>query len=127
MRTVNEVLMSVADVLFPGEEGRPVSLTSRSSEGDTALHVMGWRRDTEGARILIAAGADVDAVGDMDQTPLHVAIMQDDIAMARLLLDAGARTDIRSEFGKTAIEEARAKGGEIEKLLERARTTHAKK
>lgn len=117
MRSLDDVLRSVADVLFPGEEAHSVTLASRSSEGDTALHVMAWRRDLEGARILIDAGADINAAGDMDQTPLHVAIMQGDIEMVRLLLSAGARTDARSEFGKTALEEAQDKGGDIQKLV----------
>ena len=59
-RSVDELLQSVSDVLFPAENREKiVSLASRSSEGDTALHVMAWRRDLEGAQLLIAAGADV--------------------------------------------------------------------
>ncbi len=78
-RTLEEVLQSVSDVLHPEDIGEaPVRLDSRSADGDTALHVMAWRRDHVGARLLIEAGADVDAVGDMSQTPLHVAVMQQD-------------------------------------------------
>jgi ankyrin repeat protein len=117
---LREVLQSVADVLFPGdEEEREIAPDSCSSEGDTPLHVLAWRKDVEGARILIAAGADVNAVGDMDQTPLHVAIAQRDMDFVRLLLESGARTTTRSEFGKTELDEAAEKGGAVEELVRR--------
>jgi len=45
-KTLEQVLHSVSDVLFPAEIGEaPVTVTSRSSEGDGALHVIAWRRD----------------------------------------------------------------------------------
>jgi uncharacterized protein len=70
---LEEVLMSTSDVLFPAELGeRRVEVSSRDVDGDTPLHVMAWRDDVVGAEILLAAGADVDAVGDMGTTPLHV-------------------------------------------------------
>jgi len=80
---------------------------------------MAWRKDIEGARILVAAGADVNAVGDMDQTPLHVAICLEDRDMIKLLLSAGAKLTLRSEFGKTPLEEADEKGGAIRELVRR--------
>jgi ankyrin repeat protein len=123
-RSVEEVLQSVSDVLFPQEMGEaPVAIDSRSSEGDTPLHVMAWRKDVDGARILLAAGADVDAIGDMDETPLHVAIAQDDIEMVELLLASGATVTFRSEFGNTALEEADAKGGVMQQLVRRYAST----
>ena len=123
-RSLEDVLRSTSDVLFPGDdEERVVALDSRSSEGDTPLHVMAWRKDVEGAGLLTAAGADVNAIGDMDQTPLHVAIMQDDTQMIELLIKSGADTSLRSEFGKTALEEAVKKGGQIQNLVQnRVRT-----
>lgn len=105
-RTLEQVLASTSDVLFPAKVGEAtVTLTSRSSEGDTALHVMAWRRDHEAARILIESGADVNAIGDMDQTSLHVAVVQRDETMVRLLLEHGAHYDLVSEFGLTARQE----------------------
>ena len=123
-RSLEDVLRSTSDVLFPGdEEERVVTVNSRSSEGDTPLHVMAWRKDIEGASILIAAGADINAIGDMDQTPLHVAIMQDDANMVELLIKAGAQTNLRSEFGKTALEEANEKAGRIQTLVQKRACT----
>ena len=124
MRSLEEVLQSVSDVLFPQEIGEaPVAIDSRSIEGDTPLHVMAWRKDVAGARILVAAGADVDAIGDMDETPLHVAIGQEDIEMVELLLGSGASVTLRSEFGSTALEEADAKGGVMQQLVRRHAST----
>ncbi len=116
--TLDEVLQSAAESLFPLEVGeKQVTVESRDSEGDTPLHVMAWRKDVESAHILLLGGADVNAIGDMDQTPLHVAIMQGDIEMVKLLLKAGAITSVRSSFGKTAFEEAASKGGAIWQLF----------
>jgi uncharacterized protein len=110
-RTLAEVLASVSDVLFPAESGEAVVvLDSRGAGGDTPLHILVWRRDAAGAAVLLAAGADVDAVGEMGQTPLHVALSQRDRPLVRLLVQARARTDIRSEFGDTAGELAIREG-----------------
>jgi ankyrin repeat protein len=59
---------------------------------------MAWRNDLEAVQILVAAGADVNAIGDMGETPLHVAVRSGNVAMVEVLLRAGARDDIRSEF-----------------------------
>lgn len=119
-RTVDDVLQSTSDVLFPTESGeRRVSLASRSSEGDSPLHVLAWRSDVEGVELLIEAGADPNAVGDMDETPLHAAIHCRCVPVAAALLRAGARADIRSEFGVTPLELATEVGGEIAELFGR--------
>lgn len=110
-RSVAAVLASVSDVLFPADLGeRPVAVDSRGADGDTPLHVLAWRRDAEGAAVLIAAGADVNAAGAMGVTPLHVALRQRDRSLVAALVRAGARSDIRSEFGHTAAELADREG-----------------
>jgi ankyrin repeat protein len=114
VRTLNDILSSVSDVLFPEDIGeRPVFVNSVGVDDDTPLHVMAWRNDVEGAKVLIDAGADVNAVGDMGETPLHVAVGQNNRDLVLLLLQAGASCDVRSEFGSTAKEEALAKGKDI--------------
>lgn len=125
-RTLDEVLQSASDVLFPEDLGeRPVAITSRSSNGDTPLHVMTWRNDLEAVEILISAGADVDAVGDMGETPLHIAARGGNVAIATALLKAGARDDIRSEweFVSTPHEMAERAGGAIAELFARKNDT----
>jgi ankyrin repeat protein len=117
-RTLDDLLQSTSDVLFPAELGaRSIGVTSANGDGDTPLHVMAWRKDPEAMALLISAGAEVNAVGDMGETPLHVAIAQRDEASIRMLLDAGARIDIRSEFDETPLEKAEAKGEVVANLL----------
>jgi uncharacterized protein len=117
-RTVDQVLQSASDVLFPAELGRKsVTIDSTDAEGDTALHVMAWRNDLEGVRLLLGAGADTNAIGDMGETPLHVAIAMGNPQMVQAMLAAGACTDIRSEFGETGVEKARRAGGPVAMLF----------
>ncbi|KAB8195627.1 ankyrin repeat domain-containing protein [Lysobacter maris] len=119
MRTIEEILQSTSDVLFPADGGcRRVSMDSRSYENDTPLHVLLWRRDFDGAKALIEAGADVNAIGDMGQTPLHLAIHQGRVDIAEALLLAGANPDIRSEFGETPRSMAAARKDAIAGLVE---------
>ena len=112
--SVEDVLASTSDVLFPASIGEQrVTVLSRASDGDTPLHVIVWRNDVKAARLLLSAGADVNAKGDMAVTPLHVAVSRGNVAMAELLLGAGARADLVSEIGGTARDEALRHGGAI--------------
>ncbi len=70
--------------------------------GKTPLHVVtDWPgyfpKGPEIARLLVDAGAVVDARGDDDErgeTPLHWAASSDDAAVAAVLIDAGANVDM---------------------------------
>lgn len=97
-----QVLQSTSDVLFPADAGEAkVDLYSVGLEGDTPLHVLLWRDDTEGALLLIAHGAPLDAIGDMGETPLHIAAGRKNERVVRALVAAGANGEIVSEFGQT--------------------------
>ena len=64
-RTLEDILASCSDSLFPAQIGRaPVHLQSVDCDGDTPLHVLLRRNDTEAVLMLIAAGAKINAVGD---------------------------------------------------------------
>lgn len=67
--------------------------------GHSALHMMVQRRDYEGTRTLIAAGADVNRQTTLGSTPLYFAASIDDPFLVRNLLDAGARAMIRDLEG----------------------------
>ena len=117
-QTLQEVLQSTSDALFPAEIGeRAVAIDSRDCDGDTPLHVVAWRDDVEAVEMLLRAGADVNAIGDMGETPLHVAISMDNPQMVAAMLKAGARDDIRSEFGETPREKALRRNGAIRRLF----------
>lgn len=112
--SAEDVLASTSDVLFPAGLGEQrVTVASRASDGDTPLHVVAWRNDVQAARLLLSAGADVNAGGDMGYTPLHVAVAQRNAAMVELFLSAGARADVASELGGTARDEALRQGGPV--------------
>jgi len=102
--TLNEILIRASVVMFPDGPSRPISVDTRDSDGDTPLHKVALWGDNHAAKVLIDAGADIDAIGDMGLTPLHFAVMQGHALLVETLLDHGARTDIRSELGSTARE-----------------------
>ena len=58
-------------------------------------------------RILIAAGASVNAVGDLGSTPLHYAASRGLVEIARKLMQCGADINVRNEFGETALDLAK--------------------
>jgi ankyrin repeat protein len=70
---------------------------------DQPLHIACWQKYESIVKLLINAGANVNAGGDFGQTPLHYAVFEGDeysTAIVRLLLDAGADpkiTDKRSQ------------------------------
>ncbi|MFN4192573.1 MAG: ankyrin repeat domain-containing protein [Tabrizicola sp.] len=86
-------------------------------DGDTPLHMMLRRKDTEAVLLLIAAGARVTAVGDMSETPLHIAVRNEDVDAIRALIAAGANPDAMSEFGETPRSMATARGARLARLL----------
>ncbi len=94
-----------------------VEVNSKDVEGDTPLHVMLWRDDNYGAKCLIEAGAEIDAVGDMSETPLHIAVRKNNIEVAELLLSKGADPDIVSEFGMTPRAAAADQSREMRQLF----------
>lgn len=111
---MEEILQSTSDTLFPADLGaRTVTLHSVDCDGDTPLHVLIWRGDTSGARLIIENGANLNAIGDMGETPLHVAIRKENLSIVRTLIRAGARTDIVSEFGQSASALASEKGIDV--------------
>ncbi|MBV2132873.1 ankyrin repeat domain-containing protein [Pseudomonas sp. MAP12] len=122
--TLEEILASASDVLFPAEMGeKVVSISSTDCDGDTPLHVMVWRDDAYAVKVLLAAGAAPNAIGDMGETPLHVAVSKGNFTIADALLRAGAKANIRSELNETAQERAIRKGGEIAKLFAQLNAT----
>lgn len=69
-------------------------------DGDTCLHVAALRGDLRAVQLLIEAGLDTNARGDMGYTPLHYARSQ---AIVDALLASNAGPDIKNEFGKSPV------------------------
>src|SRR5450432_3491612 len=69
------------------------------SFGDTPLHIVAIWGDLEAARVLIEAGAEVDARGEHRFTPLHEAVSQGKIEVADFLLKHGANPRLESDMG----------------------------
>jgi len=75
-------------------------------------------------RMLIAAGADVEARGLNDGTALHFACWYDDAEAVRILLDAGADPQARTRIDdlETPAEIAEANGGNALRALDEWRS-----
>lgn len=65
-------------------------ISERSFGDDTALHVAVRFFENDVVPELLALGIDINAIGDMKQTPLHVAVSVNNLAMAEYLIDCGA-------------------------------------
>ena len=75
--------------------------------GSSPLHCAVGRPEI--VKLLLAAGANVEVVGEDEGTPLYEAAAAGDVESCRLLLDAGAQMNRRYE-GVTAFETAREWG-----------------
>jgi ankyrin repeat protein len=60
-------------------------------------------RDVEIARLLIAAGADVNALDEYGRTPLHNAVERGQVEVAAELLARRARVNVRDQYGLTPL------------------------
>ncbi len=82
------------------------------------LHSAAALRQWEAARLLVAAGADVNARQQGGWTPLHAAAAGGDLAIAQLLLDHGADPRRPNDQGVDALALAQSKGhAEVAALL----------
>ncbi len=95
------------------EHGANVNI--RFHAGATMLHALpyaeNYDRHREMAEMLVAAGADVNAVTERERnTPLHTAAMFGDYDTAEILLQAGAYAEHANTFGDRPLHGAAALG-----------------
>jgi len=84
------------------EHGADVGAWTRNAFANQPLHAAAAGRHIEVCRVLVAAGADVDARQHGGFTPLHEAAQHGDIELVELLLSAGADPAIRdSDYDAT--------------------------
>jgi len=104
-------------------------VNAAQGDGMTALHWAAFRDDLELARLLIKAGANVQAQTRIGgQTPLALACKNGDAAMIDLLLYAGASPKAGDELGTTPLMLAAASGSTaaVKVLLDHGAEVNAK-
>lgn len=117
-QTLEEILQSTSETLFPDKMGKvKISVDTKDCCNDTPLHILTHRGNDYGCQLIIEAGADVNAIGDLGYTPLHYAVMTDNDKMIALLLKYGADPIIACEFGETPIDIAKRQSPSALKAL----------
>lgn len=95
---------------------------ARRSDGETPLHIAARRDHVKVAEMLLASGADVNAINDENSklTPLHRAASYAGRDMVTLLLAHKADRNAEDSDGKTALDFAReSRNEEVIRLLEK--------
>jgi hypothetical protein len=87
-------------------------------QGTTTLHEAVRSGDPAMAALLIAHGADVNAIPSFGSTALKEAVMSGNTEIVRLLLAHGANPRLKDLNGGSAMDEATAKGQENPAILE---------
>ncbi len=97
-QTLGQYLQSLSDILFPERAGEPgpVTIHSRRSDGDTPLHIAAFAGNRHAVTLLLEAGADVNAKGDLSTSPLYCAVSAQHVQVAERLLQYGADPDAQN-------------------------------
>lgn len=108
---VKFLLEQNADPNVDADDGYTCLLTAIESDNDQSIAIV---------QLLLAAGADIHAIGTNGWTPLHMAAARGHVKKCRLLIDAGADVNKRKEIdaSETPLMEAAFSGQpETTKLL----------
>ena len=91
---------------------------SRDSAEGTSLFLASHNGHVEIVKLLLEAGAKVNAKGKNDMTALYLASLNNQTEIVKLLLEAGAKVDAKDNYGDTALYIASLRNNtEIVKLL----------
>lgn len=94
------------------------SLDQKSIDDDTMLHIAARTGAIKDVEVLICNGADINAIGDLGNTPLHQAAMFGESKSVLILLKYKAKTTIRNEFNQIPADVAKISGHiDIERML----------
>lgn len=114
------VLREIAAAMFPSEQPPEIGVHGCDSEGGSALHYACSWGDLRAVRLLVEAGADVNNLADMDETPLQIAVHSRFLDIIEFLLVHGAKKDQKDAFGYTPLEWAKQiEYSDVVELLER--------
>jgi ankyrin repeat protein len=105
--TLEDYLHRLADCEAGFESDNPVTVYSRSRVRDTPLHWAVINGELEIVKLMIKAGADLDAIGEDGYRPVHEAISHKRLEILKILLDSGAscETDQNGESIEWMIED----------------------
>ena len=106
--TATMVIQGDAQGVGRAIERRPALAAHANEDGNTLLHFAAASPSPAVVKVLLAAGADVNAIEAEGFTPLHMAIAWGHIDTVRLLAGHGADLDARADNGSTALRLAAA-------------------
>lgn len=116
------ILSNASEIIHPALAPFLIDLHSRTSEGDTILHLACIWGDARAVRLLVEMGLDTNVRGDMGCTPLHYAVSGCHLDIVKYLLKRHVATDIKNDFGYTPLGWARQmEYMEIISVFEKAR------
>ena len=100
--------------------GASVAAVSANATANTPLHAaLAGAEETAVVELLLAHGADANAVGGGGWRPLHLAAARGNAVLARRLLAAGADPGARGDDGRAAADLARERGHpDVARLLQ---------
>ena len=103
MLTLKEVLDDA--IYCPGFKGQSdLSVHSRGSGGETPLHWMATLGDPPAIRLLVEAGADINAADAAGNAALHEAVSRRQVVAVQELLVLGADISLSNALGQTAYD-----------------------
>ncbi len=92
------------------DAGASVAAFTTNAFANQPLHAAAAGRHVEVARVLLAAGADIDMPQHGGYTPLHEAAASGDVELVELFLSAGASPSATADDGWTPAQVAEAAG-----------------
>jgi ankyrin repeat protein len=88
---------------FLDKPGSPVLNTRDGSTGDTALHIVVKRHDTDWLTFLLYRGANTEIKDRSGNTPLMIAAQTGDVASVNTLISYGANPNTINSSGETPL------------------------
>ena len=86
--------------------GRRCNGGRRGRPGNAPLHGAPGAGQIEAVKLLLSAGAEIDARDDRGRTPLHEAARKGRVEVAEYLIGAGAQPNLTDGLGQTPLDTA---------------------